>query len=268
MKSRASFRSHPLHPMLIPFPIAFLVGALLADLGGYLLEGTDLHVVAWYLLAAGLAAGVIAALPGVVDYVYTVPPDSSARTRATRHALVNSSALLVFALAWWLRGSPGVVPEPVLLGLMAIGALLLGIGGWMGGTLVYRNQIGVDHRYAGAGRWSEVQVPGEPGSIAVADADELRSDQMKLVRAGGTRIVLARVGDGYVAFSDRCPHKGGSLAGGVLACGMVTCPWHGSQFDVASGALRAGPAESTLETFDVEVRGDKVYLTIPDGRGG
>ena len=59
------------------------------------------------------------------------------------------------------------------------------------------------------------------GHRGVAKRDELQVDQMKLLHIGGKRIVLARTEDGYVAFDDRCTHKGGSLAGGVMVCGTV-----------------------------------------------
>ena len=52
-----------------------------------------------------------------------------------------------------------------------------------------------------------------------------------------------------------------------MACGTVVCPWHGSQFDVASGELRAGPAENGIEIFPVEVRGDEVVLVSGPLRG-
>jgi nitrite reductase/ring-hydroxylating ferredoxin subunit len=51
---------------------------------------------------------------------------------------------------------------------------------------------------------------------------------MKLLRIGDLRIVLGRTSDGYVAFDDRCTHRGGSLAGGVMVDGTVQCLWHGS----------------------------------------
>jgi nitrite reductase/ring-hydroxylating ferredoxin subunit/uncharacterized membrane protein len=261
MISRAQFRGHPLHVMLIPFPLAFLVGGFAADAGGLATDSDDLRLVAWYLIAAGLVAGVVTAIPGLIDYRFTVPPDSTGKKRATRHLMVNSSALILFALAWWLRGDPGVTPDTALVGLEAIAAGLLGIGGWLGGTLVHRNQIGIDHRYAGAGKWKEASFAEAP-SIAVARADELKVNQMKLLRVGRRRIVLARADSGYVAFSDHCPHRGGSLADGVMACGTVTCPWHGSQFDVASGELRSGPATTGIETFPVEMRDTQVYLNL------
>jgi nitrite reductase/ring-hydroxylating ferredoxin subunit len=177
---------------------------------------------------------------------------------------VNVSALTAFALSWLFRdrGSwePGV--GTFLLELAGVG--LVTYGGWLGGTLVYRNQIGVDHRYAHAGKWHEQTVEGSPGpAVAVARADELKPGQMKLLHVGGRRIVLARTDEGHVAFADRCTHRGGPLADGVLACGVVTCPWHGSQFDVRSGGVRSGPAGQPTPTYRVEESGGEVRLTLP-----
>jgi nitrite reductase/ring-hydroxylating ferredoxin subunit len=75
--------------------------------------------------------------------------------------------------------------------------------------------------------------------------------------------VLARTEEGYVAFDDHCTHRGGSLAGGVLACGVVTCPWHGSQFEARTGSVKSGPAEQPIGTYRVEQSGDEVRLAVP-----
>jgi nitrite reductase/ring-hydroxylating ferredoxin subunit len=138
------------------------------------------------------------------------------------------------------------------------------VGGWLGGTLVYRNQIGVDHRYAEAGKWREVSVEGKPGeAVVVEGAQELQAGQMMLVRAGDRRIVVARSDDGFVAFDDHCTHRGGSLAGGTLACGTVCCPWHGSQFTVKDGSVAAGPAKKPIATYEVKKTGKEVQLVLP-----
>jgi nitrite reductase/ring-hydroxylating ferredoxin subunit/uncharacterized membrane protein len=263
MRSAASVKGHPIHAMLIPFPIAFFTGALLFDLAGVVLREPGLWATGSWLALAGVAGALLAAVPGAIDYFRTVPPQSSARTRATQHALVNLSATALFAVAWLLRG--GAAPEPGAVVLLMQGAavVLLTMGGWMGGTLVYRNQIGVDHRFAGAGKWKQASVSAEKdGSVVVATSDELEPNQMKLLDVDGRRIVLARTEEGYVAFDDRCPHKGGSLAGGAMMCGTVQCPWHGSQFDVRSGALSAGPAEQGIRTWPVEEAAGKVRLRL------
>jgi nitrite reductase/ring-hydroxylating ferredoxin subunit len=135
----------------------------------------------------------------------------------------------------------------------------------MGGVLVNRNQIGVDHRYAGAGKWREMTLARENGEATVAvDSPALEVNQMILLRVDGKRIVLGRTEDGYVAFDDHCTHRGGSLAGGALMCGTVQCPWHGSQFDTTTGKVHAGPAERPIGAYRVESRGAVLRIHLAD----
>ena len=69
-------------------------------------------------------------------------------------------------------------------------------------------------------------------------------------------------GAGYVAFDDRCTHRGGPLSDGTLACGRVQCPWHGSQFDVHDGTVKHGPAEHPIGTYEVETTAGRVLLKV------
>ena len=263
MRSKASFRGHPIHPALIPFPFAFLYGGFGFDLVGRMAERPGWWTTGGYLGLLGIVAALIAAVPGFVDYFSTVPPQSSGKQRATKHMLVNLGAVILFATAWALRGSAGTMPDTTMLALEGIGLALLTAGGWMGGVLVNRNQIGVDHRYARAGKWKEERIrPASGQALVVARADELQVDQMKLLHVGGKRIVLARTEQSYVAFDDRCTHKGGSLAGGVMIGGVVQCPWHGSQFECRSGAVKAGPAEEPIGTYRVTEAGGEVRLSL------
>lgn len=263
MKSRAHLKGHPIHPMLIPFPIAFLSGALLFDLAGQVFGEPELARTASHLLAAGVVTALAAAVPGFVDYLFTVPPKSSAKTRATRHMFAMLTVVGIFAAAWLLRRETPEAPGAVVLVLELAGLGLLAVGGWMGGTLAYSNQIGVNHRYARAGKWSEDRIDATAGKpVTVARKDELEVDQMKLLLAGDRRIVLARTEEGYVAFDDACSHTGGSLAGGTMICGTVQCPWHGSQFDVHTGALCHGPAEEGIATQAIAERDGRLWLEL------
>jgi nitrite reductase/ring-hydroxylating ferredoxin subunit/uncharacterized membrane protein len=244
--------------MLIPFPFAFLTGAVAFDLAGWALESTAFWTTGAYLAAAGVATGLLAAVPGLVDYLTVVPPRSSGTRRATKHMLSNGTALLLFGVAWLVRGD-APSQAGVVLAIEAVGLALLGIGSWMGGTLLYRNQIAVDHRYAEAGKWTEATVThGENPRFAPAGrVSDLRPGQMKLLHVDDRRIVLGRTENGIVAFADRCTHRGASLADGVLICGVVQCPWHGSQFDTTSGEVKAGPAERPIAVYRVlEVNGE------------
>jgi nitrite reductase/ring-hydroxylating ferredoxin subunit/uncharacterized membrane protein len=256
MQSRAVFKAHPIHPALIPFPFAFLTGALLFDVLALAFDGAFAATAA-YLTIAGLISGVIAAIPGAIDYVFTVPPDSSGKTRATKHAAANVAALALFAGALALRDDQWRAGT-ITLGLELLGMIALGYAGWQGGMLVTRNLISVDHRYAQAGRWQEAAITARERSVVVGHVDDLKENQMKLLRVNGRRMVLARTAQGYHACDDRCSHRGGSLAGGVLVSGTVQCLWHGSQFDVATGRVVCGPAREPVRVYPV--------TETPDGR--
>ena len=154
------------------------------------------------------------------------------------------------------------VPAYIILSTEVTGVAMTGVAGWMGGTLVHRNQIGVDIRYAGAGKWKELYIDQEAGPLEVCTTDELEVDQMKLIHIKDKRIVIARSEQGFVAFDDRCTHRGGSLAGGVMICGTVQCPWHGSQFDVKTGVVKAGQAKDKVNTLQVKEAEEKVYLIL------
>ena len=265
MQSSASFKGHPIHPMLVPFPFAYLFGSTAIDLWASAAGRPRWFRTARHMNALGIASALAAAVPGIVDYLLAVPPKSSARERATSHMLANLSALALFVAARAGRDEADDAPRAWAVAAELCGAALLGAAGWMGGTLVYRNQIGVDHRYADAGKWRvEAIAPGAAGDgpVDVGAADDLGVDQMKLVHVAGRRLVLARTEGGHVAFDDRCTHSGGSLADGALACGTVQCPWHGSQFDVDTGKVKHGPAEEPIETYEVAVRDGRLWLTL------
>ena len=265
MRSTANLSGHPIHPMLVGFPVAYLMGSAILNVWARVSGRPRLHDTAKDLNTIGLATACAAAVPGIVVYTFAVPPQSSAKERATKHALTNITALTLFAAA--RAGRRNGRPAEWAMAAEIAGAGLIAAAGYMGGTLVYRNQIGVDHRFADAGKWKVDVLPepahGEP--VDVGSSNELRAGQMKLLRIGGRRIVLARTEDGYAAFSDRCTHKGGPLADGALMCGTVQCPWHGSQFDVRTGAVKAGPAKEGIETYPVTSEGGRVFVRLPTG---
>lgn len=71
----------------------------------------------------------------------------------------------------------------------------------------------------------------------VSKIDELKDGTMKAVSAAGREILLARIGDNYYATDNRCPHMKGDLSQGKLEGTVVTCPLHGSQFDISNGQV-------------------------------
>jgi nitrite reductase/ring-hydroxylating ferredoxin subunit len=85
---------------------------------------------------------------------------------------------------------------------------------------------------------------------------------MLLAIVGQERVVVGKCTQGLFAFNDACTHQGGSLCDGTLIGGTVQCPWHGSQFDIQTGRVVAGPAEQKIEVYPVEVRSGEVYVKL------
>jgi nitrite reductase/ring-hydroxylating ferredoxin subunit len=84
----------------------------------------------------------------------------------------------------------------------------------------------------------------------------------KLVNAGGQEISIFKLDDDYYAIENTCPHAGGPLAEGEVEDGVVTCPWHGSRFNIKTGTLLAPPATRGVKSFPVRITGSDVEIEI------
>lgn len=143
--SRAAIAGHPIHPMLVPLPIGFLIGAWIGDIVFAATDHPFWAFAAFWLLVGGLVAGLLAAAVGMVDFA------AIRQARAHRagwiHAAGNALALLLAAITIWLRrADPAgpVVPWGLLWSSCIAG--LLAVTGWFGGELSYRHRIGVFSR--------------------------------------------------------------------------------------------------------------------------
>ncbi len=259
MRARAQIASHPLHPLLVAFPIGLFITSFVFDVIGAALHSGALFAAAWYCIVAGLVGAVLAAIAGTVDLFTVVPPNSSAKRRGYKHALLNVGVVILFIAEAAYRGSPAASADNTSLVLSAIAVIALSVSGWLGGTLVYRNQIAVDHRYANAGKWKEKELNNWQNPVC-AESD-LSESQMILAVIEGARVAVGRCRDGWVAFQDHCTHMGGPLSDGALVGCTIQCPWHGSQFDVHTGQVVNGPAEERINTYDVAVHGGQVYVS-------
>ncbi len=94
--------------------------------------------------------------------------------------------------------------------------------------------------------------------------DEVPAGGMTAFEVDGARVGVANLEGKYYGFTDLCPHRGCSLVEGKLDASTITCPCHGSQFDVTSGALVRGPATSGIDTYELEVQGQELTLKLPE----
>src|SRR5215813_14103748 len=258
MRSTARISSHPIHPMLVAFPIGLWIASWIFDILGSIRDSNYLWAASFYCAVFGICGALLAAVPGAIDWLTVVPPNSSAKNRGAIHGSLNVLILIAFLVIAFRRGSAANPADGIELTISTIAIVTLGISGWLGGTLAYRNQIGVDRRYAGAGQLKERTL--DSWERPVCNQSELGDGQVMLAKIQNERVVVARCSDGMVAFSDHCTHKGGPLSDGALVGCTIQCPWHGSQFDIRSGRVVAGPAREKIKTYDIEIRAGEVYV--------
>ena len=103
-----------------------------------------------------------------------------------------------------------------------------------------------------------------PGFVKVAELNDLADGELIAVDVEGEPICLARVDDSIYAFTDNCTHISGPLSEGELDGEVLTCPWHGAQFNVRTGKVLRGPARQDIQTYPVQVEGSSILLSLPD----
>lgn len=98
--------------------------------------------------------------------------------------------------------------------------------------------------------------------IKVAQTNQITAGQARLVQAKGREIALFNADGKFYAIDNTCTHSRGPLAEGHLFGTTVTCPWHGSQFDIKSGRILEGPAVADVATFSVHIEGESIFVEI------
>ncbi len=100
--------------------------------------------------------------------------------------------------------------------------------------------------------------------IKVAKLDDLEDGDLMAVEVDGEPVCLAKVDGEVYAFTDNCTHISGPLNEGELDDDVLTCPWHGAQFNVRTGKVLRGPARQDIQTYAVLVDNDDILVSIPD----
>lgn len=231
---------HPLHAAVVTVPVGSWSATMIFDLMGEE-RAADLS------LGLGLVSAVGAAATGAAQWQDATSQEDPRRLGAL-HALLNVAAtsLMAGSLVLRKRGQRGTG--------VALSTAGLGIGlasAWLGGELAYTLGIGVDH--------AAFETPPTDWTT-VAALDDLQDGKPHRVETDGTPILLLRQGDQIRAIGATCPHLSGPLDEGTIDGDTVTCPWHGSVFCLADGALIHGPAVMPVAAYEVRVESGQVAI--------
>lgn len=240
---------HPLHPAITDVPIGAWTAAAVLDgleLGGArkLAPGADAAI------AIGLVGALGAAVTGLTDWTGTT---KRKRNIGLMHGLLNLGATALYTTSYVLRRRKG--SRGTAIGLAMLGYGVSSAAAYLGGHLVFSEQLGVDHTAI------SVEYPKE--FVAVLPEADLADNTMRRVEAGAVAVLLARQNGEIFAIAHTCSHLGGPLSEGALLpdC-RVRCPWHDSVFSLADGRVLAGPATEPQPAFEVRVQNGQIEVRL------
>jgi nitrite reductase/ring-hydroxylating ferredoxin subunit len=229
---------HALHPAAVLVTGGALLSATVLDVTGDRAAKES----AQRLVGIGLLSATPTALAGWSDWMDT---EQAEKRVGLVHAATNTLALTSYAISWWQRrrGEGGTTAS-------VVGATALGLGGWLGGHLAFAQGVGVDTTafQSGPAKWTDVAAASRV------------TDGLRKVRIDGVAILLTRLDGRVVAIADRCTHRGGPLSDGDRLDDCVVCPWHGSEFNLATGSVQRGPATRPQPTFEARERSGRVQI--------
>ncbi len=245
---------HPVHPTLVQVSLgAFLSASVLDSVPGNEAAATT-------LVGVGLASVAPSVVTGWADWVEL---HEEQKRVGVVHAAANIAGVALYAasLAGRLAGRPAAGRA---LGRLGLGALSL--GGFLGGHLAFRQASGADHGedvpHLVAQGWQDL--------CALDDLPE-GTPVRRLLRGGNDDVALMalRRGTTVTVLADRCTHLSGPLHEGGLSDdgSCIVCPWHGSEFRLADGTVRHGPATAPVASFEVQVADGLVRVLLPGSSG-
>jgi nitrite reductase/ring-hydroxylating ferredoxin subunit len=236
----------PLHPALTDVPLGSWSAAATFDAIDLLRGEDSLAAAADAALALGVLAAVPAALSGINDWSYL---RGDSKRVGTVHALVNTTGLVLNIASLALRRSGSRDLGRLMSGVAYGGALF---AAHLGGELSFGLGVRVNRT-----AFESPEHEWKP----VADEADLEGAAMKRVEVDGEPALVTRAANGRVcAIAARCSHLGGPLDEGERDGDVVTCPWHGSQFDVCTGEVVAGPAVFPQPVYESRVSAGRIEL--------
>lgn len=237
---------HPLHAVLTDVPIGSWTAGAVLDL---LEEATGRRSIgrgADTAITVGVVGAAAAAVTGLADW--SKIGGGQPRRIGLVHGLLNSAAVACYVTSLCFRRNHS---RRTGRQLALLGYIISSVSAYLGGHLVYKEKLGVDHS-------AEFSAPKD--FVPVLAEAELPEQQLRRVEADGMPVLLVRRDRHIYAIADTCAHLGGPLSEGKLENDTVRCPWHGSCFSLANGQVLEGPSVHAQPVLDVRVRDGQIEL--------
>lgn len=237
---------HPLHVVLTDVPLGSWTAAAVFDLLDITAGNRAARRAADSAITVGVFAATITAITGLADWSKIGGGES--RRIGLVHGLLNVTATASYLTSLCLRRahSRRAGRRFALLGL-----IVSGLAAYLGGHLVYKKKIGVDH--------SADYSPPENFIPVLAEA-ALPENELKRVDANGMPVLLVRKDQRTYAIAETCAHLGGPLSEGKLEGTSVRCPWHGSSYSLEDGRVLEGPSVHAQPVLEVRIRDGQIEV--------
>jgi nitrite reductase/ring-hydroxylating ferredoxin subunit/uncharacterized membrane protein len=238
---------HPAHPMLTDIVVGAWSMSIILDGLAVAGDRQAMEDASDKLIMIGVLSAVPTAITGMADYS-TIP--KHAAPAGLLHALLNNVALGLYLLSWRERRS-GRRGNGIILSTVAY--LIVLASAWLGGELVYRHRVGVNHNEhrTQPDEWTDVM-----------SADDLAEHEPERVEVEGYDVLLYRYGGTVYAISAVCAHAGGPLEKGKFDGFCVQCPWHDSVFDLRDGRVVHGPATYVQPKYATRIQDGRIEVRL------
>jgi nitrite reductase/ring-hydroxylating ferredoxin subunit len=245
-----SWLGHSVHPVVTDVVVGGATAALLLQVLIWF-GVTDLEVALIWVLGLTWLSGLSAVVTGLTDFKDTATGDE--RNVVGLHGEINivATVLLFAAFVASVAGAAGAAAW-----LLVAGYLVLSVGAFIGGHVVFKYGYMVNHNAFARGKRAKEFT-------AVLPAAELPEATPTRAALGATGLILVRRGNIVYALKETCPHAGGPLAEGHLEGDTIVCPWHGSALRLSDGAVRHGPATSRQVAYRARINGEQVEVQGP-----
>jgi nitrite reductase/ring-hydroxylating ferredoxin subunit/uncharacterized membrane protein len=239
---------HPLHPVLTDIPVGAWTVALALDALDGMTGREELQAGADAAIGIGLLGALGSAVTGLTDW-----SETSGRSRKVglTHGLLNIAATSLYATSWIMRLRKKDRANAVALSML--GYAITGAAAYLGGHLVFGEQVGVDHTAT-----ADADQPQK--FVVVMKESELRENKPTRVDAKGVAVLLYKRGERITAMTETCPHLGGPLSEGDVVGDAIQCPWHKSEFSLEDGSVVNGPSTYPARCFEVRVRAGNIEV--------